>query len=55
MTETEETKRGELLASVLGLKHITRGPDKGKFRTEWGTKTSLGLFRTTKRILQDGE
>ena len=55
LTEAEELKRGELIATVLNVKRIAKGPDAGRFNTEWGTKTALGLFRTVARIVQDGE
>jgi hypothetical protein len=55
ITEAEELKRGELLAEVLGLKQIRSGDEKGRYRTTWGTKTALGLYRTVERIIVDGE
>lgn len=51
LTEAEEIKRGELLAQVLGLKLNKRG----RYDTEWGDKTDLGLFRIVERIVKDGE
>lgn len=51
LTEQEETKRGELIAQVLKLK---KGKD-GYYKTDWGAKTALGLFRTIERIVKDGE
>jgi len=50
LTESEEIKRGQLLAKVLNLKK------KGDFyKTDWGTKTDLGLFRVVERIVKDRE
>ncbi len=47
--EDEETKRGALIAEVLGLRK------KGeRYNTSWGTKTDLGLYRTMLRIIIDG-
>ena len=51
MTEDEETKRGELLAEVLQLK---KKRSNGRYDTEWGDKTALGLFRTIALIVLDG-
>lgn len=48
---TEEAKRGKLLAQVLGLKLNKRG----RYDTEGGDKTDLGLFRIVERIVKDGE
>lgn len=55
LTEAEETRRGEMLAQLLGLRRIRSGADAGRFRTEEGTKTALGLFRTVARVVLDGE
>lgn len=55
LTEQQETKRGELLAEVLQLRLIRSGKDAGRYRTTWGTKTALGLYRTVERIILDGE
>lgn len=59
LTESEETKRGELLAQVLELKpcKLDNGErlDPPRYHTKWGTKTALGLFRTVARIVEDGE
>jgi hypothetical protein len=43
----EKTRRGALLAGILGVKYIRR---EARYRTEWGTKTALGLYETAKRI-----
>lgn len=51
--ETEETKRGALLAEVLGLKRDKR--NKAHWATSWGSKTDLGLFQTVKRIIEEGK
>lgn len=53
MSEVEETRRGELLVEVL---HLTRSTtESGRYRTAWGTKTALGIYRTVERIVLDGE
>lgn len=49
--ETEETRRGQLLVDVL---HLHRA-ERGRYHTQWGTKTPLGIYRTVKRIVEDGE
>ena len=52
LTEEEQTRRGELLAEVLGLKKKRKS---GRYDTAWGDKTALGLFRVVERIILDGE
>ena len=54
--EQEETRRGALLAEVLALKPIrnSESGENGRYRTHWGTKTELGLYRTVKRIIEEG-
>ena len=47
LSEKEETRRGAMLAEVLGLK---RQRD-GRYKTTWGTKTDIGLFRSVSRIM----
>lgn len=52
INESEEIRRGQLLAKILKLKkkngfyHLSEGFD---------TKTDLGLFRVIERIVLDGE
>lgn len=53
LTEAEETRRGELIAEVLGLRRNPREQDR--WLTTWGTKTSIGLFRTMKRLVEEGK
>jgi hypothetical protein len=50
ITEAEEARRGELMAGKLHLRK-----SDGVYRTEDGTKTALGLYRTLKRYVTDGE
>jgi len=50
--EAENTRRGELLAKVLQLK---KKRDNGRYDTNWGDKTALGLFLVVQRIINDGE
>jgi hypothetical protein len=53
ISEAEETRRGEELCRVLKLR---REPgETGRYRTAWGSKTPLGIFRTVKRLVLDGE
>lgn len=56
LTETEEQRRGELLAEVLKLRK-RQGPADPypRYQTTWGSKTALGLYRTIERIVLDGE
>jgi hypothetical protein len=53
ITETEEARRGALLAEVFMLKSSKIHPDR--WLTEWGSKTNLGLYRLAERIVKDGE
>jgi hypothetical protein len=53
--ETEETQRGELIVQLLNLKPSRRDGEAGRVDTEWGTKTPLGLYRTLKRIIEEGK
>lgn len=50
LSEQEQTRRGSMIATVLGL-HFRAG----RINTEWGTKTPLGLYRTVKRIVEEGK
>lgn len=51
LPESEETRRGQLLVDVLCLRP---SKEKGRYHTQWGTKTPLGLYRTIKRIVEQG-
>jgi hypothetical protein len=51
--EAEEARRGALIREVLQLRRSIEYPDR--VNTAWGNKTDLGLFRTLKRIIEDGE
>jgi hypothetical protein len=51
--ETEEARRGALIREVLQLRRSIEYRDR--VNTAWGNKTDLGLFRTMKRIIEDGE
>lgn len=53
ITENEERRRGELLIELLGLKFTKQYPDR--VETSGGTKTTLGLYRTVKRLIETGE
>lgn len=50
--EQEETRRGELIVEILGLRIQKKS---GRVDTKWGDKTPLGIFRTVKRIVEEGE
>ena len=48
---SEQKLRGLMLAEVLHL-----GTNKnGRFDTEWGEKTELGLYLIAKRVIERGE
>jgi len=53
ISETEESRRGALLAQVLKLRRDREHSDR--WQTQWGTKTDLGLFRICERMVKDGE
>lgn len=53
LTEQEEERRGRLIAEALRLKRDKK--HENRYRTEWGTKTDLGLFRMMERLVIDGE
>lgn len=53
ISEEEEARRGALLAEVFGVNKDTSS--RGRFLTAWGNKTHLGLYRTAKRIITEGE
>ena len=58
LSEDEERRRGKLIATILRLRVIRKengGDFSELYRTEWGTKTALGLFRTMERLVLDGE
>lgn len=60
LTEAEETKRGTALVEMLELLPMRQTQAEirthgRRYRTSWGTKTALGLFRSVKRIVEDGE
>ena len=50
--EAEAHQVGLNIAGLLHLKKIRRGPDAGRYRTFWGTKTPVGLARTVARIMK---
>lgn len=51
--DEHEERRGELLVSLLDLKRTQQYPDR--VYTSGGTKTTLGLYRTVKRLIEKGE
>lgn len=52
MDDKEKTRRGDLLAGILNVPYIRR---EARYRTEWGSKTALGLYETAKRIIKEGK
>jgi hypothetical protein len=57
LTEREEKRRGEIIVALLNLKPIRGEQSNGApvYRTQHGTKTALGLFRSVARLVIDGE
>lgn len=64
LTEQEETRRGQVLVSLLNLKESKiqdanskrgRSYDPPRYSTAYGTKTALGLFRTLASVVIDGK
>lgn len=53
LTEEEQIAYGELFAKLLKMKKNKEHKDR--WDTAWGTKTSLGLYRTIKRLVEDAE
>lgn len=51
--EEHQSKIGNCIAQMLGLKMAVRGEQKGRYKTAWGTKTDLGLYLTIKRIIDE--
>ena len=49
-----DTRIGERIAELLWLEEEKRGPEAGRYKTRWGTKTPLGLSLTIKRIIKEG-
>lgn len=53
--EEEERRRGQMIVDILGLRKVKDGSGPTpNYRTAWGTKTALGLYRTVKRIIEEG-
>ena len=58
ISEAEESLRGALIAETLKLKRSKHRGSDGKpdrWDVEGGDKTDLGLYRTVKRLIEDGE
>jgi len=52
MEEKEQIRRGDLLAGILKVPYIRKD---ARYKTQWGTKTALGLYLTAKRIIEEGK
>lgn len=52
LTEVEESRRGRLVAELIGLKRDESYPDR--WLTDCGNKTDLGLYRTLRRFIVEG-
>ncbi len=48
----EMKRRGEMIAEVL---RIPVNPENGRYWTQWGDKTAIGLYEVTKRLVEDGQ
>jgi len=55
MNTLEAEQIGLRLIEVLQLPRIRSGPEKGRVRTAWGTKTPTGLALVVKRMIKEGE
>lgn len=54
LPEAEEARRGKLIADTFLLrKDLPDYPDR--YKTTDGNKTALGVFRTLKRYVEDGQ
>lgn len=54
LLEVEEARRGQLIADMFLLrKDLPNYPDRYKSTT--GNKTAIGVYRTMKRLVDDGE
>jgi hypothetical protein len=53
VSEDIEEARGALLIEVLNLQPDPENPSR--VFTTWGNKTKLGLYRTVKRIIEEGK
>ena len=53
MTEDQERKAGEALVKIFQMRPDLEHLDR--VRTTWGTKTSIGVFRTIRRIVKQAE
>jgi len=52
MIDIEKSEIGEKLAEILMLKE-DKGYNPKRYKTLWGNKTTLGLYGTIKRILEN--
>jgi len=62
ISEAEEARRGEMIVQLLNLREAKQETAHGKlsfdpprYSTEVGTKTALGLFRTMRRLVEEGQ
>lgn len=51
--EEEEKRIGRRLGEVLGMTRDREYPDR--WRTDWGTKTDLGLYLSLQRVFDELE
>jgi hypothetical protein len=52
VTDYQKTKIGEKIAEVLELKPIKKY-NPVRYSTQWGTKTALGIYLVTNRIIKE--
>lgn len=56
LSEQEEIRRGELLVEMLDLKPVSGMEEwPARYHAKPRPKTALGLFRSIKRLIEDGE
>lgn len=51
MNEEQEIKKGEEWADILMLRKDAN--NKGRYKTSWGSKTALGIFKTICRLVNE--
>ena len=53
--ESEEMRRGLLIAAALNLKDKNKKGLVALYDTDWGAKNPIGLYRMMERLVIDGE
>ena len=55
LLKIEKSRRGGMLAQILGCKMRTANCTETQYLTEWGYKTALGIYETARRIIEEGK